>query len=79
MRYKLTSQREESVTIDGLGVLPPATWEGSAESEDLVLTPSLSEFDERAVDAFYLQRGLHVNQVTLPEGVVATLVIEEVN
>lgn len=73
MRYVLTSRCKEAVTIDGLGVLPPAT-----AKEDGEVVPSVTEFDERAVEAFRLQRGLHVTQVTLPADVEVTIALKGV-
>lgn len=60
MHYTLTSRREDSVTIDGLGVLAPG--------ETL-------QVDEGAAEAFKLQRGLSLAQATMPEGVDAVVVL----
>jgi hypothetical protein len=67
MKYKLTSRREEAVTIDGLGVLPPATRD--AETNELV--PSVLELDgnDDRVKAFEHQRGMKLLYATMPEGV----------
>lgn len=63
MKFLVESYRDDSVVIEGLGVLPPATEEG----------PSSIETDGVM---FKHTRGLTPAQVTLPEGVEVTVVIE---
>lgn len=54
LRYEVTNTREESVTVDGLGVLPPK---------------STQEFDEVAGENFRLVRGMSLVLAGLPQGV----------
>jgi hypothetical protein len=58
IRYEVENTLEESVTIDGLGVLPPKS--------TTVINPD-------AVANFHFSRGLHLSQVNLPKGVEVTL------
>lgn len=67
MKHKLTSHREDSVTVDGLGVLSPATEEG----------PSVMMVDDDAARMFYHLRGLPLAQAYLLEGVELSIVLEE--
>lgn len=63
LAYAVTNTREESVVIDGLGVLPPKS--------DTLLSPQQAE-------GFKHARGLNINQVHLPDGVeVSVAIIEE--
>lgn len=78
MQYKLTSRREEAVTIDGLGVLPAATREGDTEETPGQIVPSEMFVDETQSEAFKLQRGLWPHQTHLPEGVESTILVGEV-
>lgn len=75
MKYTLTSRREEAVTIDGLGVLPPAT----REDDTGELQPSVTEVDELQAGMFAMQRGVTLVSAKHPEGVECTVILAEVN
>ena len=74
MKYKLTSRREEAVTIDGLGVLPAATREEGTDE----LVPSVTEVDKQQAQSFAVQRGVALPSTNLPEGVECVVVVEGV-
>lgn len=68
MQYWLASQRDEAVTVEGLGVLPPAAQEG----------PSVTVVGEVAAEHFRLARGLTLAQAKLPDGVEVAVVLDDV-
>lgn len=53
LRYEVVNTSEESVVIDGLGVIPPKT---------------TASYDEEAAKGFQFTRGLPLTQVRMPEG-----------
>ena len=59
-KYAVNNTREESVTVDGLGVIPPQT---------------TCYFDETAAEAFKFVRGLSIVQAAVPEGVEVSVCI----
>lgn len=56
MGFTVTSQREDSVSVTGLGVIPPGE----------------TAISDQAAEMFKHQRGLALDQVALPEGVTVT-------
>lgn len=64
MKYQLASRREETVTIDGLGVLQP---------------DEVKDVTDLEAENFFRSRGLTLAQVRLPEGVEVTVVLGEVS
>lgn len=77
MKYKLTSRREEAVTIDGLGVLPAATREGKTEDSPGTIVPSVTIADEVQAAAFAAQRGVTLSSALLPTGVELMILVGE--
>lgn len=60
LTYEVRSTREDSVTVDGLGVLSPG--------ESRVLSAD-------ALESFVHVRGLMPNRVNLPEGVYVSVTV----
>lgn len=58
IRYAVDNTSEETVVIDGLGVIPPKTE---------------IEFSEERIRHFELMRGLTLTQVHVPETVAVTI------
>lgn len=67
MKYVITSRHEEAVTIDGLGVLPPAT--RNSDNDELVPSTLVLDSNDARVEAFERQRGIKLLCATMPEGV----------
>lgn len=61
IEYEVTNIREEPVTVDGLGVLPPN---------------SSTVFSQVEADSFAYLRGLKLLSANVPNGVEVTLVVE---
>lgn len=64
MHYELTNTKQEEVTVDGLGVLPPN------------MTVVFTEEDSIR---FARDRGVQLTNAYLPEGVTGVLVLGEEN
>lgn len=58
IRYVVENTSEESVVIDGLGVIPPKTE---------------MSYDDQAVKSFEYIRGLLLTQVRMPDGAVLSV------
>lgn len=56
MGFTVTSQRKDSVSVTGLGVIPPGE----------------TAVSDQAAEMFKHQRGLPLDQVALPEGVTVS-------
>lgn len=62
VQYEVQSTREDAVSVDGLGVVPPE---------------SVVAVDPVLAESFKANRGLPLTQAALPEGVTVTVVVDE--